>query len=236
MTTIKTIEWTVGGDTFEGLLAMPDGEPKGAVLVCHAWAGRAEHEETVAKRLAGLGYAALAGDVYGKGVRGTSVEENQKLMNPLVEDRRGKLRERLQASLDAFKAQDGVGDRVLAAGYCFGGLCVLDMARANMAVAGSAAFHAILGEDGKPGEGDIAPKVLAMQGADDPMATQDDRAAFAKEMTDRGADWQLHTFGGVQHAFTNKGAHDHDLGTVYDEKADERSWRLFTDFLQETLA
>lgn len=235
MTTTKTVEWTVGGDTFEGLLAMPDGAPKGVILVCHAWSGRADHEEEVAKRLAELGYAAMAGDVYGKGVRGSSVEENQKLMNPLVEDRRGKLRDRLKASLDALKAETG-GGNVLAVGYCFGGLCVLDMARANMDVAGSAAFHAILGEDGKPGEGDIGPKVLAMQGADDPMATQDDRTAFAKEMTGRNADWQLHTFGGVQHAFTNKGANDPDLGTVYDAQADKRSWRLFTDFLAETLS
>ena len=234
MTNTKTVEWTVGGDTFEGLLATPDGMPKGAVLVCHAWSGRAEHEEKVAERLAGLGYAAMAGDVYGKGVRGSSVEENQALMNPLVGDRRGKLRDRLKASLDALTAE--VPDApVAAAGYCFGGLCVLDMARAGMGVHSATAFHAILGEDGKPGEGDIEAKILALQGADDPMATGDDRAAFEAEMTKRAADWQLHTYGDVLHAFTNEGANDPDLGTVYDAQADRRSWRAFTAFLEETL-
>ena len=230
-----TVEWTVGGDTFEGLLATPDGAPKGALLICHAWSGRAAHEEAVAVRLAGLGYAAMAGDVYGRGVRGSSTEENQKLMAPLVEDRGGALRDRLTASLDALKAE--VPDApVAAAGYCFGGLCVLDMARAGLPILSATAFHAILGEDGEPGGGDIAAKVLALQGADDPMATADDRAAFEREMTRRSADWQLHTYGGVQHAFTNEDAHDHDLGTVYDARAAGRAWTAFTTFLEETFA
>ena len=233
----RTVEWTVGGDTFEGLLAMPEGgeAARGAVLVCHAWSGRSGHEEETARQLATLGYAAMAGDVYGKGVQGSSTEENQALMTPLVEDRRGKLRARLSVSLDALRAE-APGVPVAALGYCFGGLCVLDMARAGLPISAACAFHAILGEDGQPGEGDIATKVLALQGADDPMATADDRAAFEAEMTRRGADWQLHTYGGVQHAFTNEGAHDQDLGTVYDAQAARRSWTTATAFLEETLA
>ena len=238
MTTTRTVSWREGGQAFEGLLAVPDGDgPHPAVLVCHAWAGRSEHEEAVAKRLAGLGYLALAGDVYGAGVRGGSKEENQALMEPLVGDRSGVLRARLSAALGALTGQpEAASGKVAAAGYCFGGLCVLDMARAGLPVSGVAAFHAILGEDGKPGDGDIATKVLAMQGADDPMATAEDRAAFEAEMTRRGADWQLHTYGAVMHAFTNEGANDADFGTVYDAQADRRSWRAFTAFLEETLA
>ena len=234
MVQTRTVEWTVAGDPFEGLLATPDGQARGAVLICHAWAGRAEHEEAVARKLAGLGYAAMAGDVYGLGVRGGSVEECQALMTPLVEDRRGKLKDRLAASLDALTGE-APGAPVAAAGYCFGGLCALDMARAGLDVRSVTAFHAILGEDGEPRGGDIGPRVLALQGADDPMATADDRAAFEAEMTERGADWQLHTYGGVKHAFTNEAAHDHDLGTVYDAQAARRSWGTFTAFLEETL-
>ena len=238
MTTTRTVSWSEGGEEFEGLLALPDGDgPHPAVLVCHAWAGRSEHEEAVAKRLAGLGYVAMAGDVYGKGVRGEGKDECQALMEPLVSDRRGKLRARLTASLSALTGQaEAAPGKVAAAGYCFGGLCVLDMARGGMPVRGVAAFHAILGEDDKPGEGKIAPKVLAMQGYDDPMATPDDQRAFTEEMTRRGADWQLHLHGGVMHAFTNKDANDPDFGTVYDAQADRRSWRAFTAFLEETLA
>lgn len=237
MANTRTVTWDVDGKTFEGLLAVPDGDgPHPCVLVCHAWAGRSEHEEAVARRLTGMGYAAMAGDVYGQGVSGGSKEENQALMEPLASDRSGKLAARLAASLNALKEQtEADGERAVAAGYCFGGLCVLDMARAGMEVRGVAAFHAILGEDGKPGEADIAARVLAMQGYDDPMATPDDQRAFTEEMTRRGADWQLHLHGGVVHAFTNEGANDPDFGTVYDEQADKRSWRAFTAFLEETL-
>ena len=229
----RTIEWTVGDEPFEGYLAEPDGEARGAVLICHAWAGRGAHEEAVARKLAGLGYRALAGDVYGRGVRGGSKEENQALMEPLVSDRTGTLQARLTAGLDALRALGP--DPVVVSGYCFGGLCALDVARANLGVSGAAAFHAILGEDGAPDGGDIDARVIAFQGFDDPMATPDDLTAFGREMTRRSADWRLHVFGGVMHAFTNEDANDPDFGTVYDAEADARSWSSFVTFLDETL-
>ncbi|MCQ8185049.1 dienelactone hydrolase family protein [Parvularcula maris] len=236
MTTQRLIEWNTEGEVFEGKLFLPEGKPKGAVLVCHAWSGRAEHEEAFAERLAGMGYAAMAGDVYGKGVRGSSVEENQKLMTPLVEDR-DRLQTRLRASLDALKGEpEAAGLKVVAAGFCFGGLCVLDMARSNADIAGAGAFHAILGKPGKPSDGSkIMPEVIAFQGFDDPMAGPDDLKAFGEEMTERGARWQLYTFGGVAHAFTNEGANDKDMGLVFDPFARDRSYHVFDHFAEKLL-
>ena len=237
MVTTRTVEYERGGKTYEGLLATPGGDgPFPSVLICHAWAGRSEHEENVAKRLAGLGYAALAGDVYGKGVRGGSKEENQALMEPLVSDRTGSLNGVLAAALAALDAQPETAPRPVVAGYCFGGLCALDVARARLGVRGAAAFHAILGEDGAPEGGNIEARVIAFQGFDDPMATPEDLTAFGQEMTRRQADWRLHVFGGVMHAFTNEDADDPDFGTVYDAEADARSWAAFETFLQECFA
>ncbi|MEE4207761.1 MAG: dienelactone hydrolase family protein [Parvularcula sp.] len=234
--TTRLVEWNEDGQTFEGLLALPEGKPKGAVLVCHAWAGRAEHEEAFAKRLARRGFAAMAGDVYGKGVLGQSNEENEKLMTPLVQNRE-RLQTFLRASLAALTSQDEVdADKVVAAGFCFGGLCVLDMARSNAPIKGAAAFHAILGKPDKPHKGPISPKVIAFQGFDDPMAGPDDLKAFGQEMTEYGADWQLHTYGGVAHAFTNEGANQPDMGLKFDAKARERSYStFFMGFLPDTL-
>jgi dienelactone hydrolase len=235
MTTHCLIEWNTDGQLFEGKLFLPSGKPKGAVLVCHAWSGRAEHEEAFAERLAGMGYAAMAGDVYGKGVRGSSVEENQKLMNPLVEDR-DRLQTRLRASLDALKGETD-GAKTIAAGFCFGGLCVLDMARSNAVLEGAAAFHAILGKPDKPSaEGRIEPEVIAFQGFDDPMAGPDDLQSFGREMTERQARWQLYTFGGVAHAFTNEDANDKDMGLVFDPFARDRSYHVFDHFAEKLLS
>jgi dienelactone hydrolase len=236
MTETRLVEWTTDDQTFEGKLFLPARSPKGSVLVCHAWAGRAEHEETYAERLAKNGYVAMAGDVYGKGVRGQSNEENEKLMTPLVEDRE-RLQDRLRASLTAFAQQSEVDEsRIAAAGFCFGGLCVLDLARANAPVQGVGAFHAILGKPGKPGEGKITPKVIAFQGFDDPMAGPDDLKAFGEEMTERGADWQLYTFGGVAHAFTNEGANQPDMGLKYNAFAKDRAYHVHDHFLEKLFA
>ncbi|MEM9838294.1 MAG: dienelactone hydrolase family protein [Pseudomonadota bacterium] len=233
----QKIEWTTEGQTFEGILATPDGPAKGAVLICHAWAGRSPHEDAFAEMLAGKGYIALAGDVYGKGVLGTSNEENEKLMTPLASDRPGSLQTRLRAALSALTDQPGVdASKVVAAGFCFGGLSVLDLARTNAPVAGVAAFHAIVGGmEGGPTD-PIKPKVIAFQGFDDPMAGPADLKAFGEEMTERTADWQLVSMGGVTHAFTNAEANMPEMGLKFDATARDRSYKLFDLFLEEVLS
>ena len=106
---IKTelIEYTHNGDTLEAFVARDDDNSTApGVLICHAWAGRAEHEETVARKIAELGYVGIAVDVYGKGIRGTSTEECNALMTPFVEDR-AMLQDRLQAALGTAQKQTG---------------------------------------------------------------------------------------------------------------------------------
>lgn len=231
MATTQLVEWEADGQTFEGKLAIPDSGIRGSVLICHAWAGRADHEENFAARLASHGYLAMAGDVYGKGVRGSSNEENEKLMTPLVQDRE-KLQTRLRASLEALTSQPAAdAGKVAAAGFCFGGLSVLDLARAGAPVNGVGAFHAILGKPDKPGSGKIDAEVIAFQGFDDPMAGPDDLKAFGQEMTERQANWQLYTFGGVAHAFTNEDANQPDNGLVFNAFARDRAYHVFDHFL-----
>lgn len=228
----RRVEWTADDQVFEGLLALPDGKTRGAVLICHAWGGRQAHEEDFASKLADLGYVAMAGDVYGKGVRGTSNEENQALMQPLASDRR-RLLVRTQASLSALASQPEVDpDQLAAAGFCFGGLSVLDLARANAPVKGVAAFHAIVASHGEGGD-PINPKVIAFQGFDDPMAGPEDLKNFGVEMTERKADWQLHSYGGVSHAFTNAQANQPENGLVFHAAARDRSYEAFETFLRE---
>lgn len=235
--TAKSIAYEIDGAPFDGVLYTPADAagPLACVMVCHAWGGRGEHEEKVAERLATQGYAAFAADVYGTGVRGSSVEECAAIMTPLKEDR-GLLLDRLMAAHVAMSAEAACDEsRSAVIGYCFGGLCALDMARANGPVRGAAAFHALLDAPSGAGTDAISPKIVAYQGYDDPMAGPDAQAAFAAEMTARGADWQLHLYGGVAHAFTNVGANNTDLGLIYDEAADRRSWAALTEFLADAL-
>jgi dienelactone hydrolase len=82
----------------------------------------------------------------------------------------------------------------------------------------------------------VKARVIAFHGWDDPMVSPDDVIALGKEMTDAGADWQLHAHGGAMHAFMAHGANDPDFGTVYSEKTANRCWKTFHNFLDECFA
>ncbi|MEO0466788.1 MAG: dienelactone hydrolase family protein [Pseudomonadota bacterium] len=235
--TTATIDYTANGLVCEGYFAKPDGENLPVVLVSHAWGGLGDNEKGKCDRIAAeLGYAAFAVDVYGKGNRGTSVEENQALMTPLLGDR-AELQARLAGAIEASKSLDGVdASKRAAAGYCFGGLCVLDMARAGMDVAGVASFHGLFGPPDNLSGYQISAKVAAFHGWSDPMAEPDSVLGLATEMDGAGADWQLHAYGGVYHSFTTPGANNPEMGTIYDATADARSWATFKDFLAGVFA
>ena len=67
------------------------------------------------------------------------------------------------------------------------------------------------------------------------MATPDDVLAVSREMSEAGADWQLHAYGNTMHSFTSPAANDPANGTVYDAAADARSWAATIAFLREQL-
>lgn len=237
--TISTrfIDYEHDGTALQAEFAADDAVsgPRPGILVCHNWAGRGDNDGRNARRLAELGYAGFAVDLYGKGVLGSGPEENAQLMQPFVDDR-GFLQSRLAAAHAAMCDQPEVdASRTAVIGFCFGGLCALDMARAGLPVKAAVSFHGLFMPAGNLESPKIDAKVLILHGWDDPMATPDDVLAVTKEMTAAGADWQLHAYGHTKHAFTTPGANNPDMGTVYDADADRRSWLAMVNFLAEVL-
>jgi len=232
----RALDYTIDGKEYEAFVATPVGdEPAPLVLIAHAWAGRAQFENDKAHALAELGFTGVAIDLFGKGVLGKSTEENQKLIEPFVGDR-AMLQAKLKANVETMKKlPEADPDKVAAIGFCFGGLCVLDLARSGADIAGVVSFHGLLGAPGNTVD-KITAKVLALHGWDDPMAPPDDVKALGAELTKAKADWQLHAYGGVMHAFTNPAANDPGFGTVYNEAADKRSWASMRIFLNELFA
>lgn len=234
----RTVDYAHDGVALQGLLAFDDAHtgPRPVVVVAHAWAGRGDVENDYAKRLAALGYAGFALDLYGKGVYGATTEECQALMTPLVSDR-PKLQARLLHAIDVAKALPEADEgRAAIMGFCFGGLCALDVARTGADVRGAAAFHGLFTPPQNTAGRRIKAKVIAFHGWDDPMASPDAVVTLGKELTDAGADWQLHAYGGVMHAFTNPQANDRAFGTVFDKTAADRSWVSLQAFLAECFA
>lgn len=232
----ETITYQDRETTLGAYFAFPDAnEPRPAVMVCHAWSGQTAFEREKAEALATLGYVGVALDNYGHGVVGKSKEENAALMGPLMEDRAALLR-RMRAGLDCVKARPEVDSEKLAAmGYCFGGLCVLDLARSGAELRGVISLHGSLKPSGLP-EQSFGAKVLILHGWDDRMVPPEQVAAFMDEMKRTCSDYQLHAYGHTVHAFTNPAANDPAFGTVYNQVADARSWAALQDFLQMCFA
>ncbi|GAB4353602.1 MAG: dienelactone hydrolase family protein [Methylohalobius sp. ZOD2] len=218
-----------------GFLAWDDAiaEPMPAVLISHMWGGRETFVCTKAEALAAQGYVGFALDLFGDARLGSGREENTRLIQPFLEDR-ALLQRRIRLALDTLRGQEMVDkNRVAAIGYCFGGLCVLDLARTGADLNGVVSFHGLLNPPGNTQGNRIRAKVLVLHGHDDPMAPVEDVVALERELTEAGADWQVHAYGQTMHAFTNPIANDPDFGTVYNPVADRRSWVAMQNFLEE---
>ncbi|KTD08294.1 dienelactone hydrolase family protein [Legionella jamestowniensis] len=227
-----------GEQELHGFLAYDEqsDQPRPAVLVAHDWSGRNEFACEKAKALAEMGYVGFALDMYGQGRLGESTHEKKALMEPLVNDRL-LLRARIRAAYDALVGMSEVdNNRIAVIGFCFGGLCALDLARSGADLKGVVSFHGLLGKPKDIPNQPISAKVLALHGYDDPMAPPEQVDGFCREMTEANVDWQVHMYGHTQHAFTNPHAHDTQLGTVYNSKAERRALLAMTNFLTEIFA
>lgn len=234
----NTVDYLDGDVLLEGFFAYDDAIEgiRPVVLIHHAWGGRDEFVADKAVKLAGMGYLAFATDMYGKGIRGSSPDENSQLMAPFMQDR-AKLQKRLLAALSTVKLMPWADNAKIAAmGFCFGGLCALDLARTGVDILGVVSFHGLFVPPENIPEPQIKAKVLALHGHDDPMALPEQVLALQTELTKAGADWQTHVYGGTMHAFTNPVANDPGFGTVYQAVADKRSWQAMQNFFEEIFA
>jgi len=234
---VQAFEYLDDNTVCEGfLVSHEDKQLRPGVMISHAWGGLGEFEQDKAQAVAKLGYNVLAIDMYGKGVRGKNIDENRELMGRFLNDR-ALLRQRINSGLHALKSIANVNSsKVAAMGYCFGGLCVLDLARSGAAVNGIVSIHGIFTPPQNLVNETIKAKVLALHGYDDPMATPENLNTFCTEMTNAGVDWQVHAYGLTYHAFTNPKANDLRMGTVFSASANQRSWLALTNFLSEIFA
>lgn len=220
-----------GGTSARGYYAAPGkGGPRGGVLVIHEAPGLGAHVQRRVDALAANGYAAFAADLHGEGRLARNPDEARGLVGALKAEP-DLLLARLKAALAALAAQSGVGESNLAAaGYCFGGWCALELARAGAPLRSVSVFHgAVTSERGAAA---IAGSVLICSGDADPYAPMAQLTAFGDEMRAARLDYQLCLYGGVGHGFSDP---DGPVmpGFAYDAAADRRSWRSFLNLLAE---
>jgi len=233
--TTRPFEYKDGKQKCIGYMAWDEtyADPKPCVLVNHAWGGLDSFAQDKAIQMAAMGYVGIALDNYGDGVVPETVEEKSAFMGPLKEDRSALLK-RLKAGYRAAAKMDEVDETHMAVmGFCFGGLCSLDMARAGMKLKAAISFHGLLDapEDHSPKK--IKSKVLIAHGWDDPMVPPEHVMAVGQELTASKCDWQLNTYGQTAHSFMVPEANNKDMGTIYNSDSERRAWTATTDLLNE---
>ena len=224
------------GESLESVfVGRRDEQARPTVMLIPTVMGVSDLELKFGSQLVELGYNAFVADLFGKKYRGAPRDTMFGEMNRLGSDRVA-LRRRLLALVDQARGLDEVDEgRMVVAGYCFGGKCALDVARSGIDVAGVASFHGLFDPPGWE-VGKIKAKVLAMHGWDDPMVKPEAVVALGNELTQAGADWQIHAYGHVGHGFTNPRASELQIdGVAYNALAAERSWTAFINFLEEVL-
>ena len=238
--TVKTeiVEYRQGDTVLQGYLSY-DPSVKGkrpAVLIAHDWLGVSDYQKTRAEQLAALGYVALAADVYGKGVRPANAQEAGAEAKKYYADRE-LMRARMKAGFDFLASRPQTDpDRMAVIGYCFGGMCALELARSGAPLKAVVTFHGALNNPDPEDAKNIKAKVLVLHGADDPFVKQDEVTAFMNEMRAAGVDWQVVQYSGAVHGFSDKrNGTDNSKGLAYNENADRRSWQAMKDFFAETL-
>jgi dienelactone hydrolase len=217
----------------KGALALPEGPgPHPGVLVMHGAHGLGGHARERALRMAEAGYVALATDMYGDGQYFPDPKNSAAVFGALQSDPQ-LLRARVVAAFEALRGVPRVDARRLGAiGFCFGGQCVLELARSGADARGVVSFHGLLttAQPARPGE--VTAKVLVLAGAKDPYAPAEDIAGFQAEMDAARADWQLTVYGEGWHAFTDPDAALHDTpGVRYAPLIDRLSWAQSMAFL-----
>ena len=216
--------------------------PRPGVIVVHEWWGANDYPKMRAARLAELGYAGFAVDLYGGGRIAANPDEAGELMNALVGDT-SVVRQRFNAALSAMR-EDEVIDaaKTAAIGYCMGGGIVLHMARYGADLAAVASFHGALPLGmAAPGEGgDVRARIAVYHGEADEFITMADADSFRQEMGQAGADLLFVLLPGCTHGFTNPLATErgkkYGLPLRYSELADCASWNHMQLLLESAFA
>lgn len=204
-----------------------------AVLVVHEWWGMNEYVKRRARELAGLGYIAMAVDMYGNGQRADNPELAGKLATPFYQNP-AMTKTHFEAALNKLKTYKEVDTANIGAiGYCFGGGVLLNIVRMGEPLKGIVSFHGSL--LGTPADKNLLKaKVLVLHGEDDKFVPATEVTAFKKQMDSIGATYSFKSYPGATHAFSNPDAtamgEKFKIPIAYNAAADTASWNEMKSF------
>jgi dienelactone hydrolase len=226
----EAVTYKDGDTVMKGFIVYDDASKarRPGIVVVHEWWGITKHTREEARKFAGQGYTAFVADMYGDARTADNPKDAGALSGAVRKDP-AMMQSRFNAAKDTLSKHPTVdATRIGAAGYCFGGSVVLDMARMGSDLKGVAAFHAGLGAAGPAAAaGKVKSKVLVLNGEADPFIKPESIDAFKKEMAEAKVDYRYLSYPGAVHAFTNPEATEKgkqfNLPLAYHAEADKQS-------------
>ncbi len=234
MNELRSVACTHEGVGLKGLVAEPGTPgPHPAVLVMHTALGLGKQMRRQVGMLARMGYIAVATDMYGDGACYTNPAEAGMAFSSLRNNPQ-LLRARTVAWHALVSDMANVDrTRIGAIGYCFGGHCVLELARSGADVKVVVSFHGLLETTMPAQRGGIKGIVSVYTGAKDPYAPEEHVQAFRHELAAAEARWQVTVFGDAEHGFTDPDASTMKRpGIAYHALADRMSWAATSSLLE----
>lgn len=238
----EVIEYSVGGKPFEGYLAWDDSieGPRPGIILVHEWWGHNEFTRKEADKLAAEGYAAFALDMFGKGVGADNPTDAAALMNDAINTPNA-IPERFRAAMELLQERDMVDSgRIAAQGYCFGGAVALNMARLGLDLTGVVSFHGTLSSEIEVEPGSVKAELRVFTGGADDMIPAQEVAAFVQEMQTAQVKFELTSYPGAKHGFTNPAAtgrgEKFGIPLAYSESAAQDAWEGALHFYKKIFA
>ena len=232
----ETVNVNLDEHVSKSYLAYPKGKDSShpGILVIPEFWGLTEYIESRARKLAELGYCALAFDIYGEGWTANNVEEASNAMNKLLSDM-NKTSKLIITHLETLKKiQQTDETKTASIGYCLGGSLSLHLARMAADVTGVVSFHGDLEPHTSIKPGDVKAKILVCHGGADSLVPDEKVQNFKKEMDTAAVDYKFISYHDAQHGFTNPQATENGkkfgLPLSYNEKADKDSWEEMLKF------
>lgn len=232
-----------GGDEVDAFLARPvaAGEHPGVVVI-HEAMGLNDHIRDVTRRFAGIGYGALAPDLYTR--EGTPPEgDRERMMAMLFAQPDERVVGDLRGALDYLHALDDTAGGVGCVGFCSGGRQTLLLAcntdRLAAAVDCWGGFARRATPDAETTSERPVPVIdqterlacplLLVAGAEDANPSPADVEAIAERARRSGEEVRVSVYDGAGHAFFA------DYRPTYRERPAHRLWEEMTAFFAEHL-
>lgn len=234
----EPVSCKVNGKTYDGYVTYDSNQTgkRPAILVVHEWWGLTDYPRNRAKQLAGLGYIAMAVDMYGDGKIAEDPKTAQELATPYYKDPT-LAKTVLDAAIEKLKTFPETDTSKMAAiGYCYGGYIVLNAAKLGANLKGVVSFHGDL--SGAPVNKDLLKaKILVCHGEADQFVTAQAVDAFKKSMDSEGISFAFKSYPNATHAFTNPEATENgkkfNMPIAYNAAADSASWNDMKDFFKK---